>query len=174
MNASEKVERFLKLALQYNGKEIAVPSDQFFCIDQVVDPERVQQGFTPYRVQYGFPKTGAIRVDFSYSDQEDSILIDGVKVVVPSAKVSHDMFTVYPHVERDVFGVHVNVGLDTTNVEHSTLDTIEQNPKAMQFLDTATADLSQAVVLGDCEVFTEEGSEVIPCCVCSPYPHEEK
>ncbi len=173
MNASEKVERFFKTAINYYGKDIAIPSDQFFCIDQVVDPEKVSQGVTPYRVQYGFPKTGAIRVDFSYSDDQDELVIDGVKVFAIPAKHGKDMFTSYPHVEKDVYGVHINVGLDNSTVEHTTLQAIDDNPNAVQFIDTATADLMQAVVLGDCALNVEEGSEFIPCSCSSPYPHEE-
>lgn len=47
----EKATTFFRNSLQYYGKEIALDSNQFFSIEQIVNDENLQNGIYDYQVQ---------------------------------------------------------------------------------------------------------------------------
>ena len=62
----EKITDFWRKSFKYHGKEIALDSNQHFSIDQICNDENLQNGIYDYQVQYGFPQSGCITLDFSF------------------------------------------------------------------------------------------------------------
>lgn len=81
----EKATTFFRNSLQYYGKEIALDTNQFFSIEQIVNDENLQNGIYDYQVQFGFPQSGCVSLKFSYSESEQSFSINGITVYALSA-----------------------------------------------------------------------------------------
>ncbi len=61
----EKTSGFFQKSLKFCGKEIALNSNQHFDIWQIRNDENLRQGIYDYQVQYVFPQSGYIILDFS-------------------------------------------------------------------------------------------------------------
>ena len=61
---SKKLKNFFSTSLKYYGKEIALTSNQHFSIDQISDPNKEQYGDYRYIIQYGFPQSGCVSINF--------------------------------------------------------------------------------------------------------------
>ncbi len=171
MESSQKVQQFLRTALSYYGKEIALPSEQIFTIDKIVEV-----GANPdednFAIQYGFPQSGAVCMDFAYSRSNNEFYIDGVEVFAPPEGEDLVMASFTPHQEIDEIGISVNFGLDTGTIKHAKLEEIDRNPNALKLLDLAIQDLENAEVLGPCRVAVPEGSTRIPCTDSTSKPRQ--
>ena len=148
MEAKIKVESFFKVAMKYYGKEVALPSNQYFSINQVIDEEKDKDGEYNYKIQYGFPQSGCVSMNFGYSQESNSFSIKSGGV-----------------------GISENFGLDTGTQKHSKLNEIEENPNALKMLDIAISDLDKAQVLGECRQKVPVGSTHIPCCNSTHFPN---
>lgn len=163
-NASKKIDIFFRTALKYYGKEIGLTSNQIFSIDQICDSDKEQEGEYSYVIQYGFPQSGCISMNFSYSQKSNSFTVDKISVYAPPIGENIIMANFAPQVQEGPIGISVNFGIDMGTQEHSSIQEIEGNPNALKMLDIATSDLNQAQVLGECRIAVPEGSDRIPCC----------
>lgn len=158
----EKATIFLRKSLQYYGKEIALESNQIFSIDQIINDENLQNGIYDYKVQYGFPQSGCVSLEFSYSEPEQSFSINEVTVYAPSADKEFVVANFAPKVDLGVMNVSANFGVDMGTTKHTTTEEIANNPNALNMLDFANNDLDKAQVLGECCLMVPEGSKRIP------------
>lgn len=159
-----KVIKLLKLAFSYYGKEILLPSKQYFNFIQINDQENSIKGKYDYQIQYGFPQSGSVIIKFSYFQKEHSFSVDKISVFAPSADKLFDVVNFVPQVNIDELGISANFGLDIDTKEHTSSIEIEQNPNALKMLDMAINDLSQATILGKCCLEVSEDSDTIPLC----------
>ena len=173
MEAAQKIDSFFRTAMKYYGKEIALPSNQHFSIDQVIDEEKDKDGEYNYMIQYGFPQSGCVSMDFGYSQESNSFSINGISVFAPPIGEDIIMANFAPQVESGEVGISVNFGLDTGTQKHSKLNEIEENPNALKMLDIAISDLNKAQVLGECREAVPVGSTHIPCCNSTHFPNEK-
>lgn len=164
--ASQKLENFLKMSLKYCGKKICLNSYQHFSIDQISNLNKEQLGEYRYMIQYGFSQSGGVSMHINYSPKSNSVTIDKVAVYAPPIRDNIIMANFAPQTQVEEINVGVNIGIDTGTEKHTTLSEIEANPNAMQMLDIAILDLSQAQILGKCTTIVADGSELIPCCNC--------
>ena len=173
MNAGDKAKDFFRIAIKYMGKDIAIPSNNIFDINYVVDKQAELEGIRKYTIQYGFPQSGGVFLSFSVIEEENRIGITDLSVYAPSADQEMIIANYNPEMEAGGIGISFKAGLDNETIEHKSLDEIENNPNAMQMLDIAIEDLSKAEVLGECMECVPMDSDTIPCCSTSPYkePH---
>lgn len=158
----EKATTFFRNSLQYYGKEIALDSNQFFSIEQIVNDENLQNGIYDYQVQYGFPQSGCVSLKFSYSESEQSFSINGITVYAPSADKEFMVANFAPKTELGEMRVSANFGIDMETTKHTATEEIADNPNALSMLDFANNDLGKAEVLGECYLMVSEGSKRIP------------
>ena len=161
--ASEKITSFFRKSFEYYGKEIALESNQHFGIDQILNEEKQKQGEYNYHIQYGFPSSGCVSMNFSYSKESDSFSIDEITVYAPPADKEMVMATFAPQSQVGEVNISANFGLDMGTEEHKSISSIANNPNALKMLEIAINDLGQAEILGDCRVAVPIGSELIPC-----------
>lgn len=173
MEATQKIDSFFRTAMKYYGKEIALPSNQHFSIDQVVDEEKDKDGEYNYMIQYGFPQSGCVSMDFGYSQESNSFSIKGISVFAPPTGENIVMANFAPQAKVGDIGISVNFGLDTGTQKHSKLSEIEENPNALKILDIAISDLDKAQVLGECREEVPVGSTRIPCCNSTRFSNEK-
>lgn len=162
--ASKKIDSFFRTALKYYGKEIGLTSNQIFSIDQICSSDKVQEGEYKYKIQYGFPQSGCVSMNFSYSQKSNSFIIDKISVYAPPIGENIIMANFAPQLQEGPIGINVNFGIDMGTQEHSSIQKIEENPNALKMLDIATSDLNKAQVLGECRTAVPKGSDRIPCC----------
>lgn len=103
-------------------------------------------------------------MDFGYSQENNEFVIDGISIYAPPAGKDIIMANFAPKIQTGGIGINMNFGIDIGTQEHSSLSAIEANPNALQMLDIATSDLSQAQILGDCMIAVSKDSKRIPCC----------
>ena len=173
MEATQKIYSFFRTAVKYYGKEIALPSNQYFSINQVVDEEKDKDGEYNYMIQYGFPQSGCVSMDFEYSHESKSFSINGISVFAPPTGENIVMANFAPQAKFGDVGISVNFGFDMGTQKHSKLSEIEENPNALKMLDIAISDLDKAQVLGKCRVVVPVGSTRIPCCNSTRFSNEK-
>lgn len=159
-----RLEGFLKTALQYLDKEIALPSGQRFSIDLVRDAEKEREKTYTYQIQYGFPQAGAICVSLEYCFARNELIVDKTEVFVPPADRDLSIANFAPQVQNSELTVSINFGMDNGTIAHSDEDDIVKNPNALKMFDLAISDLTQARILGDCQICVPSGSKTIPVC----------
>jgi len=162
--ASKKINSFFRTALKYYGKKIGLTSNQFFSINQICDSDKEQEGEYRYTIQYGFPQSGCVSMNFGYFQKSNSFTVDKISVYAPPIGENIIMANFAPQLQEGSVGISVNFGMDMGTQEHSNIQEIEGNPNALKMLDIATSDLNQAQVLGECRIAVPEGSDRIPCC----------
>lgn len=162
--ALKKIDSFFRTALGYYGKEVGLTSNQLFSIDQICDPEKEKSGEYSYTIQYGFPQSGAVMMNFGYSQKTSEFTVDKISVYAPPVGENIMMANFAPQLQAGPVGINVNFGMDMGTQEHTGIHEIEKNPNALKMLDIAIADLSRAQILGDCMVAVPAGSDRIPCC----------
>ena len=173
MEATQKINSFFRMAMKYYGKEIVLPSNQHFSIDQVIDEGKDKDGEYNYMIQYGFPQSGCVSMDFGYSQESNSFSINGISVFAPPTGENIIMANFAPQVEAAGVGISVNFGLDIGTQKHSKISEIEENPNALKMLDIAISDLDKAQVLGECRAAVPVGSTRIPCCNSTRFSNEK-
>lgn len=171
MEATQKIDSFFRTAMKYYGKQIALPSNQHFSIDQVIGKEK--DGEYNYMIQYGFPQSGCVSMDFGYSKESNSFSINGISVFAPPIGEDIIMANFAPQVEAYGVGISVNLGLDIGTQQHTKISEIEENPNALKMLDIAISDLDKAQVLGECRAAVPVGSTRIPCCDSTRFSNEK-
>lgn len=167
---TEKMTMLLKFALSFYDKEISLPSNQFFSFDQIIDEKNTRDGEYNYQVQYGFPQSGSVLMNFSYFEESDSFTVDKLSVHAPSADKEFAVANFTPQTDFGGISISANFGLDMKTEEYTSLEDIEQNPNAIKMIDMAIDDLSQAEILGECMVGVPIGSNKIPLCSTSVKP----
>lgn len=165
--AEKKLYNFFNTSLDYYGKEIGLTSGQYFSIYYIRDPDKEQAGEDRYAIQYGFPQSGCVELDFSRSQENNSYTIHKVVVYAPPVGEDIIMTNYAPRSRVGNKVVTAKIGLDMGTQKHTDLDEIVANPNALKMLDIATTDLSQAQILGECNVVAEKGAERIQCCSCT-------
>ncbi len=168
---SKKIDSFFKTAIRYFGKEVGLISSQHFGIDQICDPEKEKNGEFRYAIQYGFPQSGCVIMNFGYSKAENVFTIDKISVYAPPIGEDLIMANFGPQLQDGLVGINVNFGMDAGTQEHTSISEIERNPNASKMLDLALTDLSQAQILGACSVSVMSGSRRIPCCNSRQIPN---
>ncbi len=173
MIVAEKIEQFLRVSLKYFGKEISLPSNQYFRIDQIIDEEKKQESVYNYMIQYGFQKSGCVSMVFSYSNYESKFFIDEVCVYTQPAEENITIANFSPHDEKQEIGISVNFGLETRTQKYSKLSEIESNSNALKLLDIAISDLESAQILGTLSQTVPLGSNLIPCCNSTTFTNKK-
>ena len=162
MTVEEKVKEFFYNSMNKYGKEIALPSNQYFGIDQLIDDPNDLIGDLKYKIQYGYPQSGCVSIDAKYSQIYGDFTISGVSVFAPPAGQDFNLVSFTPEAKlMDELSMSMDYGLPNGSVEHGPND-IEGNPNAMKMLDFAIADLQLAEELGPCREEVEIGSDRIP------------
>lgn len=170
----EKIEDFWRKSLKYYGKEIVLGSNQYFSIDQIRNGENLQMGIYDYRVQYGFPQSGCITLDFSFDEESKSFSINNITVYAPPADKEFVVANYAPQVTLGEMNVSANFGIDMHTEKHTSIETISQNPNALNMLAFASDDLDKAEVLGECGLEVPLGSKKIPMCNSTNKPYKGK
>lgn len=160
----EKITDFWRKSLKYYGKEIALDSNQYFGIDQIRNDENLQKGICDYHVQYGFPQSGCITLNFSFKKEDKSFSIDKITVYAPPKDKEFIIANFAPQADFGGLNVSANFGADMETKGHTSIAEISQNPNALNMLDFAIGDLEKAEVLGECRLEVPIGSEQIPMC----------
>lgn len=161
---NDKMTNFFRKAFAFYGKEICLESHQHFGIEQIVDEEKEQQGEYNYHIQYGFPSSGCVSMNVSYSTENNSFLIDKMTVYAPPADKELVTAIFTPQSQIGEVSVSANFGLDIGTEEHKSKDEIINNPNALKMLDIAINDLSKAEILGECRLAVSIESDRIPLC----------
>lgn len=161
---SKKIDCFFRTALKYYGKEIGLTSNQHFSIEQICDSEKEQCGEYSYMIQYGFPQSDCVIMNFGYSQKANEFTIDRISVYAPPVGENIIMANFAPHLQAGPIGISVNFGMDMGTQEHTSIHEIEENPNALKMLDIAIADLNQAQILGECKLAVSTGSDRISFC----------
>lgn len=163
-NAVNKINRFFKATLNCYNKEVGLYSGQSLLIDQIVDENSEDPSVRYYSVQYGFPQSGCVFLNFRYSDDTGKFTITDVSVFAPAD--GEEVVTANFVEEAEVMEeatVGIKVGADMQTVERVGLEAIEKSHNALQMLDMAIGDLEKAKILGECFIAVPEGSSRIPC-----------
>ena len=166
--AYKKIEKFFKTALKYYGKQIGLNSNQTFTIEQIKSPEKEKVGEYSYTIQYGYPQSGCVSLDFKYSKESNMFTVDKICIYAPPVGKDIVIANFTPQTQIGAVNISANFGIDTGTQKHTDLAQIEANPNAMKMLDIATLDLNDAQILGECTVVVPEENETIPCCDCVP------
>lgn len=166
--AEEKLQSFLKSSLKLMGKEIALPSNYYFCINYIADNADDNEEVNSYKIQYGYPQSGSVYVEFYCSINEGVIKIKKYSVHAPRPEdnmTSSAFANIVANQEvKDIPGLSISFhfGADINTEEYKTLEDINKHPNALDMLTTAITDLNQAEVLGECRLNVPTGSEYIP------------
>lgn len=163
MIADQKIEKFFRIATKYMGKEIALPSNSFFEISYKNGEKDT------FKIQYGFPQSGSVSMDFSIGDKID---VSNIKIFAqpPGKSMVTANYAPKGGLEEIGLGVSMQVGLGTGTVEYTEKEEINNNPNALQMLDIATSDLEKALVIGKYNGVAPDSSEYFPISGSSPYP----
>ncbi len=177
IKAQNKISSFLRTILPFVGYEIEIPSSMHFSIDQICE-EGTPANTYQYAVQYGFPQSGSVIMNFGYNDETRQFSIDRVSVyAAPKEEKQPIVANFSPRTQIGPVSINVNFGMDMNTVAHDSLSSIEENKNALGMLDMAIADLSKAKILGECRLCAPAGSTRIPCCDChqmKPEKNDEK
>lgn len=160
----KKIEQFFKTGLKYYGKEVGLISNQHFSIEQIRDLEKNQEGSYNYMMQYGFPQSGCVSMNFSYFQKTNSFTIDKISVYAPPIGENIMMANFAPQFQEGPVGISVSFGMNIGTQKHTSIREIEENPNALKMLDIAISDLNQAQILGECGLAVPADSDRIPCC----------
>ncbi len=160
----QEVDKFLKTALRYVGKEIGLQSGQYFGIDQIRNEEKEQNNIYGYKIQYGFPQSGCVCLTVDYIPKEKQLEITELEVYAPDAGQDMTIANFAPKTQVAEIGISMNFGMNNGSKPHTGLEEIGRNPNALKMLELATSDLAHAQVLGECCLCVPEGSDYIPCC----------
>lgn len=171
---NQKISTFFNVAFQYYGKEISLPSNQFFQINQLCNEEQEREGNFDYCIQYGFPQSGGIYMNFSYLQAERTCSITGIRIYAPAEEDDMTIANYSSTSQGDGMEIEVQFGIDMNTREHSTIPEIVANPNAILMLEMASDDLSKAEVLGDCKMLAPIGSNRIPCTNSNSKPYQKK
>ena len=171
MDVNDKIKDFFRKSVVHYGKEVSVPSDQHFGIEEYINDPDIPDGEHRYIIQYGYPQSGCVSVNFSYSDAE-GFAITGVEVFAPPEGQDFVMANYTPETELGEIGISMSFGLPIGTVEHKTPEDIERNPNAVKMLDFAINDLTQAKEHGECMVAVEKDSRTVPVTSCTRYEKE--
>lgn len=158
------IDNFFRAAIKYYGKEIGLASNQHFSIDKICDIKKEENGEYRYNIQYGFPQSGCVSMDFIYSKKSNLFTVDAISVYAPPAGENITMANFAPQIQTGEIGISINFGMDMGTQEHKSIQEIEENPNALKMLEIATADLNEAQILGNCMLSVPSGSDRIPCC----------
>lgn len=172
MSIEELMTLFLRTSLAFMGKEICLPSNQYFGIEQIVDEEKNTQEIYEYAIQYGFPQSGCISTRISYSKQKKSIEVNEFEVYAQPADEQIMMSNFVPEEKIDEINIKVHFGADIGTIQHSTPDEIDANPNAVKTIKIAINDLSKAEILGECLLDVPVGSDRIPCTSSTTKPRK--
>ena len=134
MKNDKKLYEFLKAAIQYMNNEIELESNNLFRIDGICYKEEVE-GQHVYHIKYGTSINGGIELYYVYSRLNDANTINGVVVYVKNKDGKIESLT--------------------------SSEEINNNPKAIELIDNAIADLNKAKVLGYCVPKMDKGSYLV-------------
>ncbi len=157
----EKIDSFFKAAIAYYGKEIALDSNQYFEIDQIVDREYTKPRF---QIQYGYPQSGSVFLKFELDSPNNSVALTDISINAPRKGEPIYMATFAPEYQPlEELSIRFDFGMDMNTEEHNTITSIMDNPNALRILTAATTDLERAEVLGECRLAVPMDSVLIPC-----------
>lgn len=162
----EKLEDFFRNSLKYYGKEIALESNQSFSIEQIYDLEKQNAGEYRYKIQYGFPQSGCVSMNFGYSEKTKKFTVaaDEVSIYVPPVGEELVMANFSQQLYGGLGSIGINLGADMGTLKYTGIDEIASNPNAVKLLSIATEDLCRAQILGECMLNVSVGSDCIPVC----------
>ena len=161
MKAQNRINDFLLTSLKLFGKEISIPSNQAFEIDAIKEDD----GTNSFSIQYGFPQTGSIYIEFAWIDELKDFIVNEATVYAPEDNQNIVLASFTPQVEIEETNISANFGLDTNTIKYSGLDEIDASSNAIKMLNIAINDLKHATVLRECQIDVPEGSRQIPCTV---------
>ena len=164
MNIQEIMSLFLKTSLTFAGKEVCLPSNQHFNIDQILDENNDEEVFD-YVIQYGYPQSGCVSAHIRYLKRKCAIEVTKFDVYAQPADQQIMMSTFTPEEEIGELTIKASFGMDLGTIKHSTTHEIEDNPNAITTIKMAINDIAKAEVLGECMVAVPNGSDRIPCTI---------
>ncbi len=173
VQAQNKISSFFRTILPFVGYEIGIPSNMHFSIEQICEEGTPANTFQ-YAVQYGFPQSGSVIMNFGYNSESRQFSIDKISVyAAPKEEEQPVVANFSPRTQIGPMSIKVNFGMNMNTVAHDSLSSIEANKNALGMLDMAIADLSKAKVFGECRLCVPEDSTRIPCCDCHQIEPEE-
>ena len=161
MDIDSRIKGFFISAMSYYGKEVALTSNQYFGIDQLVGNPNDLIGDIQYKIQYGYPQSGCVSMNVNYSQVFGRFRISGVEVYAPPKDMDFVLASAIPETNLEELSINYDFGVPNGSVLHK-LDDIMDNPNAVKMLEYATADLATAEVLGPCHEYADEGSDRVP------------
>lgn len=174
VDVMNKIVLFLKTSFQYAGDEISIASGQYFEMDELVE-EDAELDFSKkihrFVIQYGFPQSGCIYVDFQLDTERNHMTISEVSVYAPPVGSEVTMADFRPVSNTDGFIVAAHFGLDCGTVQHSGLQAISENENALKIIDIATEDLKGATIIGDCDHIVSSDNGRFPLCCSLSFPN---
>lgn len=159
-----KINEFFRASLKCYGKEVGLYSNQFFGIDQIREAD-CPEDVTKFAVQYGFPQSGCVFLNFSYSKGTHEFVLADISVYAPddSKELVLANIDTQSSIMEEV-SAEVKTGIDMETIERAGIAAISQSVNAMGMLDLAIADLQKAEILGECMLNVPADSDRIPCC----------
>lgn len=66
-------------------------SNQLFQINQIIDKDKIKKGESSYIIQYGFPSSGSVILNFDYVPADKACYITETRINVPPADKDFDI-----------------------------------------------------------------------------------
>ena len=164
VQVSEKIKKIVCYSLGFMGKKILIRSTQVFDFCQKNYENNQVQDKIDYSIQYGFPQSGSVIIGFSYYKEKNSISVNKISVYTQPADKEFVVANFAPQYDLGVGELNVNFGFDMCTKQYTGLEEIGKNPNALKMLDMFINDLSQAEVIGECNLTVPVGSNEIPLC----------
>lgn len=156
------INEFLKTSLKLYGKEIGLSSGEFYTFD-FINNGKENEGELQYSIQYGFPQSGCVFLNFSFFKGTNRFTITDVSVYAPSDDKPLESVKASFTDQDGAVSVSINAGLDCDTKENVGVSGISSSHNATDFLKMALDDIASARVLGECFLAVRENSERIPC-----------
>lgn len=145
----KKAMELLDIIKHYAEKDISLESNTFFEIHQFFETEEQRQNkIVKYEMQYGYPLSGSVILDFEFDGNDKTLCITGLEVYTQPADKEFMMASYSSSKQFGAVTIRESGTLDTGAKKYKGSSEIEKNPNAMLMLDAAIDDLKKARILG--------------------------
>ena len=145
----KKGMKLLDIVKHYVYKDISLESNAFFEIHQLYSDDSVESQDTErFEVQYGYPLSGSVCINFDLNFSEKTLCLTGIEVYT---QPEDEEFVMASYASSKQFGevtIKTRGCLDTGTERYRGSSEIDKNPNALLMIDTAIEDLEKAKVLG--------------------------
>lgn len=167
----QKLKAFALFCYLLHGREIELPSDNFFDISKDNNTEGLSAGLEKFRIQYGYPQFGSITLVFDINtdpsiafDAENKVDLKSYSIYAEAKKDHMDYDYVKEeengsYSEKDIERLHsnasgmnnvnfnINFDSETETKKFSSINEIAESPNAVQVLDNGITDITNARVI---------------------------